>query len=214
MPISSVSIVHGDTDKVQFGMGTYGSRSGAVGMSAISRALDKVEAKGKKIAAHVLEAAEGDIVVEGGAFKVAGTDRELKFHEVALAAYTGHNLPAGMEPGLKESAFYDPTNFTFPAGTYVCEVEIDPDTGIVEIVQFVAADDFGKIINPMIVEGQVHGGLAQGIGQALFEGARYDTESGQILTASFMDYQMPRAGDLPSFNVMTTETICRATRSA
>jgi carbon-monoxide dehydrogenase large subunit len=207
VPTSSVSIVHGDTDKVQFGMGTYGSRSGAVGMSAILKALEKVEAKAKKIVAHQLEASEDDIIIENGSLKVAGTDKEMPFFQVALAAYTAHNLPAGMEPGLKETSFYDPTNFTFPAGTYICEVEVDPDTGVVEIVQFVAADDFGKIINPMIVEGQVHGGLAQGIGQALLEGCTYDS-GGQILTASYMDYCMPRADDLPMFNVMTTETIC------
>ena len=207
VPTSSVSIVHGDTDKVQFGMGTYGSRSGAVGMSAILKALEKVEAKAKKIVAHQLEASEDDIIIENGNLKVAGTDKEMPFFQVALAAYTAHNLPAGMEPGLKETSFYDPTNFTFPAGTYICEVEVDPDTGTVEIVQFVAADDFGKIINPMIVEGQVHGGLAQGIGQALMEGCNYDS-GGQILTASYMDYCMPRADDLPMFNVMTTETVC------
>jgi carbon-monoxide dehydrogenase large subunit len=203
----TVSIVHGDTDKVQFGMGTYGSRSGAVGMSAIVKALDKVEAKAKKIAAHLMEASEGDIQIEGGELKVAGTDKKLTFTEVALAAYTAHNLPEGMEPGLKEGAFYDPTNFTFPAGTYACEVEVDPDTGKTEIVNFVAADDFGKVINPMIVEGQVHGGLTQGIGQALLENAAYD-ENGQLVTASYMDYAMPRADDVPSYNLLTTETIC------
>ncbi|MEW5425211.1 xanthine dehydrogenase family protein molybdopterin-binding subunit [Amorphus sp. 3PC139-8] len=208
VPTANVSIVHGDTDKVQFGMGTYGSRSAAVGLSAVFKALDKVEAKAKKLAAHLMEASEGDIVLEDGAFKVAGTDKSLGFHEVALAAYTAHNLPEGMEPGLKETSFYDPTNFTFPAGTYVCEVEIDPETGKTTIVQFVAADDFGRIINPMIVEGQVHGGLAQGIGQALLEGCSYDAESGQLVTASFMDYCMPRADDLPSFTLLTTETIC------
>ncbi|TIX04918.1 MAG: xanthine dehydrogenase family protein molybdopterin-binding subunit, partial [Mesorhizobium sp.] len=169
VPIDSVSIVHGDTDKVQMGMGTYGSRSGAVGMSAVAKALDKVEAKAKKIAAHLLEADEGDIVIENGALKVTGTDRQVPWFQMALAAYTAHNLPGGMEPGLKETSFYDPSNFTFPAGCYVCEVEIDPETGVTEIVQFVAADDFGNIINPMIVEGQVHGGVAQGIGQALLE---------------------------------------------
>ncbi|MDN2568117.1 xanthine dehydrogenase family protein molybdopterin-binding subunit [Aquibium sp. A9E412] len=208
VPIDSVSIVHGDTDKVQMGMGTYGSRSGAVGMSAIVKALDKVEAKAKKVAAHLLEADEGDIVIENGEVKVAGTDNALPWFQVALAAYTAHNLPEGMEPGLKEGAFYDPTNFTFPAGCYVCEVEVDPETGHTEIVQFVAADDFGNIINPMIVEGQVHGGIAQGVGQALLEGCRYDAESGQLITASYMDYTMPRAGDLPSFKVSTSNTPC------
>ncbi|RWM77236.1 MAG: xanthine dehydrogenase family protein molybdopterin-binding subunit [Mesorhizobium sp.] len=207
VPIDSVSIVHGDTDKVQMGMGTYGSRSGAVGMSAVAKALDKVEAKAKKIAAHLLEADEGDIVIEDGALKVTGTDRQVPWFQMALAAYTAHNLPGGMEPGLKETSFYDPSNFTFPAGCYVCEVEIDPETGVTEIVQFVAADDFGNIINPMIVEGQVHGGVAQGIGQALLEGTRYDA-SGQLLTASYMDYTMPRADDLPSFKVSTSNTPC------
>ncbi|MBL4646053.1 MAG: xanthine dehydrogenase family protein molybdopterin-binding subunit [Rhizobiales bacterium] len=205
--VDSVQVVHGDTDKVQFGMGTYGSRSGAVGMSAITKALDKVEAKAKKIAAHLLEAAEGDIVIEDGEAKVAGTDKSMPWANVALAAYTAHNLPEGMEPGLKEGAFYDPTNFTFPSGTYICEVEVDPSTGVTDIVQFVACDDFGNIINPMIVEGQVHGGLAQGIGQALLEHAVYD-EHGQLLSASYMDYAMPRADDLPNFDVSNTVTAC------
>ncbi|RFC65559.1 MULTISPECIES: xanthine dehydrogenase family protein molybdopterin-binding subunit [Mesorhizobium] len=208
VPLDSVSIVHGDTDKVQMGMGTYGSRSGAVGMSAIVKALDKVEAKAKKIAAHLLEADESDIVVENGALKVAGTDKNVPWFQMALAAYTAHNLPGGMEPGLKETAFYDPTNFTFPAGCYICEVEVDPDTGKTDILAFVAADDFGNIINPMIVEGQVHGGIAQGVGQALLEGANYDPSSGQLLTASYMDYCMPRADDLPSFEVSHQNTPC------
>ena len=207
LPAENIQIVHGDTDKVQFGMGTYGSRSGAVGISAIVKALDKVEAKAKKIAAHMLEASEGDIEIKDGEVLVKGTDKKLGWHEVCLGAYTGHNLPEGMEPGLKEGAFYDPTNFTFPAGCYICEVEVDPDTGVSTIEQFVAADDFGKIINPMIVEGQVHGGLAQGIGQALMEHAVYD-DAGQLLSASYMDYQMPRAGDFPDFVVSHHETLC------
>ncbi|WP_367716109.1 xanthine dehydrogenase family protein molybdopterin-binding subunit [Nitratireductor sp. GISD-1A_MAKvit] len=200
LPIENIQIVHGDTDKVQFGMGTYGSRSGPVGMSAIVKALDKVEAKVRKIAAHVLEVSEDDLVIENGEVKVAGTDRAMAWHEVGLAAYTAHNLPAGMEPGLKEGAFYDPANFTFPAGTYVCEVEVDPDTGETKIVQFVASDDFGTIINPMIVEGQVHGGIAQGVGQAMLENVVYD-EDGQLLSASYMDYTMPRADNVPSFAI-------------
>lgn len=200
VPIDTVAVVHGDTDKVQFGMGTYGSRSGAVGMSAIVKAMDKVEAKVRKIAAHALEASEDDIVIEGGEVKVAGTDRKMAWHEVGLAAYTAHNLPEGMEPGLKEGAFYDPTNFTFPAGTYICEVEVDPETGVTEIVRFTAADDFGTIINPMIVEGQVHGGVAQGIGQAMLENVVYD-EDAQLVTGSYMDYTMPRADDVPSYTI-------------
>ena len=207
IPGANVNIVHGDTDKVQMGMGTYGSRSGAVGMSAIVKALDKVEAKAKKIAAHLMEADEADIVIENGELKVAGTDKKTPWFAMALAAYTAHNLPSGMEPGLKEGAFYDPSNFTFPAGCYICEVEVDPDTGKTTIIQFVAADDFGNIINPMIVEGQVHGGIAQGVGQALMEGAHYDA-SGQLQTASYMDYCMPRADDLPSYQISHQCTPC------
>jgi len=209
VPTDQVSIVHGDTDKVQFGMGTYGSRSGAVGMSALHRALERVEAKAKRIAAHLMEAAESDVELRGGEFVVVGTDKKVPFANVALAAYTAHNLPPNVEPGLKEGAFYDPQNFTFPAGAYVCEVEVDPKTGSVEIIQFTAADDFGTIVNPMIVEGQVHGGLAQGIGQALLEGCRYDRDSGQLVTATFMDYTVPRARDLVSFNVSATVTPCK-----
>lgn len=207
IPIENVQIVHGDTDKVQFGMGTYGSRSGAVGMSAIVKAMDKVEAKAKKIAAHVLEASEEDIVFEGGQAKVAGTDKAMGWHEIGLSAYTAHNLPPDMEPGLKEGAFYDPANFTFPAGTYIAEVEVDPETGVTEIVQFTASDDFGTIINPMIVEGQVHGGIAQGIGQAMLEQVVYDDDA-QLITGSYMDYAMPRAADLPDYSVHHASTVC------
>ena len=208
IPIENVSIIHGDTDKVQMGMGTYGSRSGAVGMSAISKALDKIEAKAKKVAGHVLEAAEGDIEFKDGKFTVKGTDKSIDFGSVALQAYVAHKFNGQeLEPGLKESAFWDPTNFTFPAGVHICELEIDPQTGVTTVERWTAVDDFGALINPMIVEGQVHGGVAQGIGQALLEGAVYSKE-GQLLTASFMDYCMPRANDLPSFKVDTTETLC------
>jgi carbon-monoxide dehydrogenase large subunit len=208
IPIENISIVHGDTDKVQFGMGTYGSRSGAVGMSAIVKALDKVEAKAKKVAGFMLEAAEGDIEFKDGKFTVAGTDKSAAWGDVALNAYIAHKFTgAELEPGLKEGAFYDPTNFTFPAGCHICEVEIDQDTGATEVVAWTAVDDFGTIINPMVVEGQVHGGIAQGIGQALYEGTVYDRE-GQLVTGSYMDYAMPRADYLPSFKVDTTETKC------
>lgn len=206
IPFENVSIVHGDTDKVQFGMGTYGSRSGAVGMSAIVKALDKIEAKAKKVAAYVLEAAEGDIEFKDGKFTVAGTDKSAAWGDVALNAYIAHKfVGADLEPGLKETSFYDPTNFTFPAGCHICEVEIDPETGKTEIVNWTAIDDFGTIINPMIVEGQVHGGIAQGVGQAMMEGVVYSAE-GQLVSGSFMDYTMPRAHDLPSFHVGLTET--------
>ena len=204
----SVDIVHGDTDKIPFGMGTYGSRSIAVGGTAIVNALDKIIAKGKKIAAHLLETSESDIEFENGQFVVPGTDKAKAFGEIALTAYVPHQYPLEeLEPGLEETAFYDPKNFTFPAGTYVCEVEVDPDTGVVDIESFHATDDFGVIINPMIVEGQVHGGLVQGIGQAVLEGCNYD-ENGQLLSGSYMDYTMPRAADVPSFTVDTTVTEC------
>jgi len=208
LALEQVEIVHGDTSKVLFGMGTYGSRSIAVGGTAIVKALDKIIAKGKKIAAHLLEASEADIEYDRGQFKVAGTDRKKMFGEVAFAAYVPHNYPLDkLEPGLNENAFYDPTNFTFPAGTYVCEVEVDKDTGATQIAAFTAVDDFGKIINPMIVEGQVHGGLAQGIGQALVEHTVYD-DSGQLLSGSFADYSIPRATDVPLFKIDTRETPC------
>ncbi len=202
--IDNVSIIHGDTDKTQFGMGTYGSRSGPVGMSAIVKALEKVEMKAKKIAAHQMEVSEEDIVIENGELKVSGTDKKMAWHEVALGAYIAHNLPEGMEPGLKETSFFDPVNFSFPSGCFICEVEVDPDTGVTEVIQFVSADDFGTIINPMVVEGQVHGGVTQGIGQALLEGVVYD-DSGQLITGSYMDYCMPRADNLPSY---TTTHCC------
>ncbi|MCZ2415241.1 MAG: xanthine dehydrogenase family protein molybdopterin-binding subunit [Burkholderiales bacterium] len=209
IPVESVEIVHGDTGRVPFGMGTYGSRSLAVGGTAIVKAVDKVIAKGKKIAAHLLEAADTDIEFDNGEFKVAGTDRKVPFAQIALTAYVPHNYPLDkLEPGLNENAFYDPTNFTYPAGSYVCEVEVDPDTGRTQVIQFVAVDDFGNIVNPMIVEGQVHGGLAQGLGQAMLEGCAYDAESGQLLTGSYMDYTMPRADDLPKFTVGTNVTAC------
>jgi carbon-monoxide dehydrogenase large subunit len=209
LTLDQVEIVHGDTGKIPFGMGTYASRSLAVGGTALVKAVDKIVDKGKKIAAHLLEASEGDIDFADGKFTVAGTDRSISFAEVALTAYVPHNYPIEtLEPGLDESAFYDPSNFTYPAGAYVAEVEIDRETGVVELKRFTGADDFGRIINPMVVEGQVHGALAQGIGQALYENAVYDRESGQLKTGSFMDYCMPRADNLIPFALETNTTLC------
>ncbi|MEX8494885.1 xanthine dehydrogenase family protein molybdopterin-binding subunit [Sphaerotilus sp.] len=209
IPVESVEIVHGDTGRIPFGMGTYGSRSLSVGGTAIVKAVDKVIAKGKKIAAHLLEAADTDIEFDNGEFRVAGTDRKIPFGAVALTAYVPHNYPLEtLEPGLNENAFYDPTNFTYPSGTYVCEVEVDPETGRTRVERFTAVDDFGNIVNPMIVSGQVHGGIAQGLGQAMLEACVYDEASGQLLTGSYQDYAMPRADDLPNFTVDHTVTPC------
>jgi aerobic carbon-monoxide dehydrogenase large subunit len=208
VPIANVEVIHGDTEKTPVGMGTYGSRSLAVGGQAIVNACAKIVEKGKKIAAHLLEAAEADVEFKDGSFTVKGTDRAKSIGEVVFEAYVPHHIPQGLvEPGMEETAFYDPANFTYPSGTYVCEVEVDPQTGVVQIDRFVAVDDFGKVINPMIVEGQVHGGLAQGIGQALIEACVYD-EAGQLLSATYMDYCMPRANNFPQFQVETTETPC------
>jgi carbon-monoxide dehydrogenase large subunit len=209
VPLENVEVVHGDTSKIPFGMGTYGSRSIAVGGSALIKAIEKVVNKGKKIAAHLLEASEADIEFKDGKFTVVGTDKSKAFGEIAFAAYVPHNYPIDtVEPGLDETAFYDPKNFTFPSGAHIAEVEVDKETGAVQLVKFTAADDFGRIINPLIVEGQVHGGLVQGIGQALYENAVYDPKSGQLLTGSYMDYCMPRADNIPGFSVATHTTLC------
>ena len=208
MDIDNIEVVHGDTEKVQFGMGTYGSRSLAVGGEAVVRATDKVIEKARKIAAHIMEAAEADIEFKDGQFTVAGTDKSMAFGEISLAAYVPHNYPhETLEPGLDETAFYDPLNFTFPGGCHICEVEIDPDTGEVEIASFTAVDDVGRVINPMIVAGQVHGGVAQGIGQAVLESCIHD-DKGQQLTGSYLDYTMPRADNYPNFNVGNAVTLC------
>ncbi len=208
IPLENVEVVHGDTDRIPFGMGTYGSRSAAVGGSAIYKAIDKIVDKGKKVAAHLLEASVADVEFSDGKFRVVGTDREKSFGDIALAAYVPHNYPIEtVEPGLEDSAFYDPKNFTFPAGCHCVEVEVDPETGVVEVTDVAIADDVGVIINPMIVDGQAHGGLAQGIGQALLEEAVYDAE-GQLLSGSFMSYCMPRAADLPMFKVGNHVTAC------
>lgn len=206
--VENVEVVEGDTAQVPFGMGTYGSRSAAVGGSAIAEAVDKVVAKGRKIAAHLLEANEADVVLEDGEFHVKGVpDKAQAWGDVVLQAYLAHDLPEGLEPGLEETTFYNPSNFTYPFGTHVAVVEIDSETGDVDLVRYVCVDDVGNVINPMIVDGQVHGGLAQGIGQALWEEAIYD-EGGQLLTATMMDYALPRSHKLPSFETDRTVTPC------
>jgi carbon-monoxide dehydrogenase large subunit len=208
VPFENIEVMEGDTGNSQFGMGTYGSRSASVGGSAVFKACEKVIAKGKKIAAHLLEASEGDIEFADGNFTVSGTDRSKAIGEIAFAAYVPHNYPLEtLEPGLNEQAFFDPVNFNFPFGAYVCEVEVDPETGKTDIVRFVAVDDVGTVINPMIVDGQIQGGVVQGIGQALTEQGVYD-DSGQLLTGSFMDYAMPRADDVPMIDTDKTVTPC------
>jgi carbon-monoxide dehydrogenase large subunit len=207
IPMEQVEIVHGDTGQIPFGMGTYGSRSGSVGGTAIYMSLNKIKEKGKKIAAHLLEASPGDIEYVNGQFQVKGAPgKAVPFGAVALTAYVPHNYPEGLEPGLEETSFYDPSNFCFPFGAHACVVEIDRDTGKVTIVRYVAVDDVGNIMNPMIVDGMVHGGVAQGIGQALCEGATYDDISGQLMTGTMMDYAMPKADMLPMYETDRTIT--------
>jgi carbon-monoxide dehydrogenase large subunit len=192
--------IEGDTDSVAWGAGTGGSRSAAVGGTALWLAADKIVAKGKRIAAHLLEAADADIAFSAGRFNIAGTDRGLSMKEVARAAFAFGNLPKGMEPGLFEHATFTPAQETFPNGTHVCEVEIDPDTGAIELLNYVVVDDVGTEINPLTLAGQVVGGIVQGLGQILMEQIVYDGE-GQLLTGSFMDYAMPRAADICDFQV-------------
>jgi carbon-monoxide dehydrogenase large subunit len=212
IPIEDIEISHGDTDKGPFGYGTYGSRSLTVGGTAIVKACEKIIAKGKRVAAKMLEADEKDIVFENGEFVVSNSNKKKTIGEIAFACYLPGTygevkspLPDGEEPGLKETSFFDPSNFSFPAGTHICEVEVDPETGETKVDKYTAVDDFGTIINPLIVEGQVHGGIVQGIGQALYENAHYD-KSGQLITASYMDYTMPRADNFPEFNLGFTCT--------
>lgn len=207
IPFENVEVVHGDTGRVEFGLGTYGSRSLAVGGSALVKAADKLIAKGSRIAAHMLEADVDAVTFEDGRFLVRDSNQSLAFGEVAFAAYVPSNYPPDLEPGFSEKAFYDPENFTYPAGTHIAEVEVDSATGVVKLVSFVAVDDFGHVINPMIVDGQVHGGVAQGAGQALLEHGIYDGY-GQLVTGSYMDYCLPRADDVPDFVVDTTVTPC------
>ena len=207
IPLEDVEIIHGDSDRVAFGMGTYGSRSLAVGGSAIVKSVEKVLEKGAKVAAHLLESTPDDLDYADGKWTVKGTDKSVAFGDVSLTAYVPHNYPEGLEPGLDFSSFYDPANFTYPFGAHVAIVEIDKETGAVKLKRFIAVDDVGNVINPMIVDGQIHGGLAQGIGQAMHEGAIYD-ETGQLINGSYMDYCMPRADDFPSFEIDRTVTPC------
>ena len=205
--MDDVDVLHGDTEKVPFGMGTYGSRSLAVCGSAIMKSIDKVKEKGARIAAHKLECNPEDLEFANGSWNVKGTEKSVGFGDVALTAYVPHDYPVNEEPGLDFASFYDPTNFVYPFGAHICVVEIDKDTGEVKIVRYIAVDDAGNIINPMIVEGQVHGGIAHGIGQALYEGALYD-DSGQLLNASMLDYCIPRADNMPFFETDHTITPC------
>jgi aerobic carbon-monoxide dehydrogenase large subunit len=207
IPLEDVLVIHGDSDRGSFGMGTYGSRSLAVGGTAIVKSVEKVIEKGKKIAAYSLEASADDIEFAEGKFTVKGTDKSIAFANIALTAYIPHVYHPDLEPGLDFHSFYDPTNFTYPFGCHIAVVEVDKETGKVELKRFIAVDDVGNVVNPMIVEGQIHGGVAQGIGQALFEGAEYD-ENGQLTNASYMDYCMPRADDFPMFETGSQVTPC------
>ena len=205
VPFDNIEILHGDTQVAQKGMDTYGSRSLAVGGMAVVAAADKVIEKARTVAAHLLEANRDDIEFEGGKFSVKGTDQGLTLGEISLATFAGHNLPDGFEPSLDSDATYDPSNFSFPHGTHLAAMEIDTETGEASLRKYVCVDDIGNVINPMIVEGQVHGGLVQGIAQALFEEAVYD-DAGTLVTGSFVDYLVPSAADLPSFTTDRTET--------
>ncbi|GGM88415.1 carbon-monoxide dehydrogenase large subunit [Thermopolyspora flexuosa] len=205
VPFEDVTVIHGDTASSHKGMDTYGSRSLAVGGIAIVRACEKVREKARQIAAHLLEASPDDIEFDRGVFRVRGTQSGKTIQEIALATFAAHNLPDGVEPRLDASATFDPENFSFPHGTHLCAVEVDTETGAVKIRSYVAVDDVGRVVNPLIVEGQVHGGIAQGIGQALFEEAVYDSE-GNLITTTMADYLLPSAADLPDFVTDRTET--------
>jgi carbon-monoxide dehydrogenase large subunit len=208
VPLDDVDIIHGDTGSISMGWGTYGSRSTAVGGTAIKIATQKVMDKAKKLAAHLLEAAPDDIVFDHGRFHVSGSPgKAMTIQDIALHANVAWNLPEGMTPGLEEQHFYDPPNFTFPFGTHICVVEVDTETGELKILRYVAVDDVGVVINPMIVDGQVHGGVAQGIGQALYEHGIYDKD-GNLVTGTMMDYAVPNATQIPAIETYRTETPC------
>ncbi len=202
----NVEVIHGDTGTGPQGLGTYGSRSTAVGGESVARATAKIADKARRIVAHQLEAAPEDIELAAGKFSVKGSpDKGMSIGEIAGAAYIPENLPEGMEPGLEELAFYDPENFVFPFGAHACVVDVDPETGNVDVVRYVAVDDCGPAINPKLIDGQVHGGITQAIGQALFEQISY-TEDGQLVTSTFADYALPSAADVPSYELDRTET--------
>jgi len=204
--VNDVKVFHGDTDNTPMGWGTYGSRTTAVGGAALAVAVKKIKDKAKALAAHLIEAATEDIDYADGKFFVKGAPAKSKtIQEIALMAHVAWNMPAGMEAGLEASSFYDPPNFVYPFGAHIAVVEVDKETGAVALKRYVAVDDCGPQINPMIVEGQVHGGVVQGVGQALWEGAVYD-DSGQLLTGSMLDYAIPRADLLPNIDVLNTVT--------
>jgi carbon-monoxide dehydrogenase large subunit len=206
IPFEDVEVIHGDTQSSPKGLDTYGSRSLAVGGIAIVRAAEKVVDKARRVAAHLLEASEDDLEFDGGKFGVRGNPGSgVTMQEIAFATFLGHNLPDGMEPSLDADATFDPENFSFPHGTHLCAVDVDTETGAVKIRKYVCVDDIGTQINPLIIEGQVHGGLAQGIAQALFEEAVYDAD-GNLVTGTMVDYLVPSAVDLPHFETDRTET--------
>jgi len=206
IPFDDVEVIHGDTAFAPYGLGTYGSRSVAVGGTAIHKAAGRVRDKARQVAAHMMEASPDDLEFQDGAFRVKGSpDRSTGMGEVAFRAWQGFDLPEGVDPGLDETVFFDPPNFTFPFGCHICEAEVEPDTGRVEITRYVAVDDCGNVVNPAIVDGQVHGGVIHSVGQALYEGVIYD-EDGQLLTSSFVDYLIPGAPDVPSVETYRTET--------
>jgi aerobic carbon-monoxide dehydrogenase large subunit len=206
IPVENVMVVHGDTDSTPEGRDTYGSRTTAVGGSAVYTAAQRLKEKMKQISAHMLEASASDVTMEDGKFFVAGSpQKSVTFAEVAATANLSNTLAPGIEPGLETTAFWEPEALTYPFGTHICMVEVDPDTGVAEIKRYIAVDDCGRQINPMLVEGQIHGGIAQGIGQAMIEGVEY-TDDGQLLTATLTDYALPIAPELPSFETDSTVT--------
>ncbi|MBM3481815.1 MAG: xanthine dehydrogenase family protein molybdopterin-binding subunit [Alphaproteobacteria bacterium] len=207
IPIEDIELVEGDTDRVPFGIGTWGSRSLSTAGVAVAVAAGRVIEKAKKLAAHMLECAPSDLVIENGQFIVKGTDKKIAFAEVSNAAYHSGDRPKGLEIGLEETAFYDPTDCTYPSAVHLCVVIVDPETGHVKLRNYWSVDDVGRVINPMVFEGQVHGGCTQGIGQALMEECAYDPSSGQYLSGTFMDYAIPHATDIPMFGVESHVTL-------